>query len=738
MSIHYQEEEKTFTIHTAHTTYQMKVDSYGYLLHLYYGAKTTGNMDYLLTFADRGFCPNPYDAGVDRTYSMDVLPQEFPAQGNGDFRSSALVIRNSNGAYSSDLRYESHIIREGKYALPGLPALYDNGEEAQTLEIVLQDAMTKVRVILLYGVLPGKDMITRSVRVTNHGSDAVNLEKISSACLDFVQGDYDLIHFYGRHAMERNMERTRVMNGIQTIGSKRGTSSHQHNPFLILAEKTTTEQHGCCYGLSFVYSGNFKGEVEKDQFNQTRALLGLQDELFSYRLDTDETFQAPEVVMSFSAQGLERLSHNYHRAYRENLCRGKYKLRPRPVLINNWEATYFDFTGDKIYDIARQAAELGVEMLVLDDGWFGSRDSDNAGLGDWYVNEDKLQGTLDSLVKRINGLGLKFGIWVEPEMVSEDSGLYRAHPDWAFQIPGRRPVRGRNQLVLDFSRQEVRDSIYDQLCGLLDSANIEYVKWDMNRSITDVYSALADSGRQGEILHRFVLGLYEVLEKLLQRYPDLLIEGCSGGGGRFDAGMLYYTPQIWCSDNTDAIDRIRIQYGTSFGYPVSAVGSHVSAVPNHQTGRITPMETRGITAMAGSFGYELDLNKISEEEKSCVKKQIRQYHKCWEMIHNGKYYRLTNPFSDTETAAWEFVREDKSEALVQLVILEHHGNMPARYIKLRGLDAEADYRLAELEGAGNAEDGGRTYNGAALMQAGLPVPQELIQYQAAQMHFVRV
>lgn len=735
MSIHYQEQEKIFTIHTAHTTYQMKVDSFGYLLHLYYGAKTGGNMDYLLTYADRGFSGNPYDAGEDRTYSMDVLPQEYPVQGNGDYRSSALIIRNSNGTYSSDLRYESHTIQNGKYALSGLPAVYDNGEEAKTLEIVLQDTVTKVKVILLYGVLPEKDIITRSVRVTNHGSKAIYLEKISSACLDFVHGDYDLIHFYGRHAMERNLERTQVMNGIQTIGSKRGTSSHQHNPFLILAEKTTTEEYGCCYGLSFVYSGNFKGEVEKDQFNQTRVLLGLQDELFSYQLDAEETFQAPEVAMSFSAQGLERLSHNYHRVYRENLCRGKYKLTPRPVLINNWEATYFDFTGDKIYDIARQAAELGVEMLVLDDGWFGRRDSDNTGLGDWYVNEAKLQGTLDGLVKRINGLGLQFGIWVEPEMVSEDSDLYRAHPDWAFQIPGRRPVRGRNQLVLDFSRQEVRDCVYEQLCCLLDSANIEYVKWDMNRSITDVYSALADSSRQGEILHRFVLGLYEVLEKLLKRYPDLLIEGCSGGGGRFDAGMLYYTPQIWCSDNTDAIDRIRIQYGTSFGYPVSTVGSHVSAVPNHQTGRITPMETRGITAMAGSFGYELDLNKISGEEKACVKKQIRQYHRYWEMIHNGKYYRLTDPFSNTETAAWEFVREDQSEALLQLIILEHHGNAPAEYVKLRGLDAEADYRLTESE---EADGSGRTYNGAALMQAGLPVPQELTQYQAAQMHFVRV
>ena len=385
---------------------------------------------------------------------------------------------------------------------------------------------------------------------------------------------------------------------------------------MIIAGNGTDEDHGSCYGMSFVYSGNFKGEAEKDQFNQTRVSMGLQDELFEYMLLPGEIFEAPEVVLSYSRKGLSALSRNYHRVYRQHLCRGKYKTIPRPVLLNNWEATYFDFTGDKIYEIAKQASELGVEMLVLDDGWFGKRDSDFSGLGDWSVNEAKLGGTLNSLVTRINSLGMKFGIWVEPEMVSEDSELYRAHPDWAFTIPGRKPVRSRSQLVLDFSRPQVVDHVFGQISQVLDSANIEYVKWDMNRSITDVYSAMARKNGQGEVLHRYMLGVYDFLERLCKRYPNLLIEGCSGGGGRFDAGMLYYTPQIWCSDNTDAIDRIRIQYGTSFGYPVSAVGSHVSAVPNHQTGRTTPMKTRGVVAMAGSFGYELDLNKITDEDKS--------------------------------------------------------------------------------------------------------------------------
>ena len=724
MAIIFDTEKKIFTLHTNHTTYQIQVDRYGFLLHLYYGSRANGSMEYLLTHYDRGFSGNPYEAGDDRTYSMDALPQEYPCQGNGDFRSPCLVIKNQDGTYSCDLRYQGYEIKNGKYGISGLPAVYAGEEEAQTLEISLEDRLTKVKVVLLYGVLPGYDVITRSVKVINGGAGFITLEKIQSACLDFVGGDYDLIQFYGRHAMERNMQRTPIAHGSQVIGSRRGTSSHQYNPFMVIAGRNTDEDHGSCYGLSFVYSGNFKGEAEKDQFDQTRVSIGLQDELFSYGLSPQEAFEAPEVVMSYSKHGLSALSHNYHKVYRRHLCRGKYKTVPRPVLINNWEATYFDFTGDKIYDIAKQASELGVEMLVLDDGWFGKRDSDFSGLGDWAVNEAKLGGTLDSLVKRINGLGMKFGIWVEPEMVSEDSDLYRAHPEWAFTVPGRKPVRGRSQLVLDFSRPEVVDAVFEQITKVLDSANIEYVKWDMNRSITDVYSSMARDNRQGEVLHRYILGLYDFLERLCGKYPDLLIEGCSGGGGRFDAGMLYYTPQIWCSDNTDAIDRIRIQYGTSFGYPVSAVGSHVSAVPNHQTGRITPMKTRGVVAMAGSFGYELDLNKITEEDKACVREQIEEYHKYWSLIHDGDYYRLTNPFENLEIAAWAFVSEDRKEALLNVVTLNSHGNNPVSYIKLKGLDEDSLY----------CDEDGNIYCGSALMEAGIPVPVMEGEYQSWQLY----
>ena len=706
----------------------MQVDRYGFLLHLYYGKKTDGCMDYLLTYYDRGFSGNPYDAGEDRTYSMDTLPQEFPCYGNGDFRSTAFAVENADGSMSCDLRYKSHKIFDGKYNLEGLPAVYASEEEAQTLEILMEDPVTGVKVVLLYGVLPAQDIITRSVCVKNESSGKIYLNKIESASLDFLYGDYELLTFYGRHAMERNVQRVPVVHGTQKIGSVRGTSSHQYNPMMILAEKETTEDKGNCYAMSFVYSGCFQGEVLKDQLNQTRMMLGLQEEAFRYPLETGEMFQAPEVILSYSSEGMNRLSQNLHHCIRQHICRGKYKEEIRPILINSWEAAYFDFTGDTIYELAKAAKKVNIDMLVMDDGWFGKRDDDNSGLGDWFVNEKKLGGTLGNLIKRINDLGVKFGIWIEPEMVSEDSDLYRKHPDWALTVPGRNPVRSRNQLVLDFSRKEVVDEIYDQICKVLDQGNIEYVKWDMNRSLMDVYSATTKD--QGRVLHDYVLGLYDFLERLVQRYPNLLIEGCSGGGGRFDAGMMYYTPQIWCSDNTDAIDRLRIQYGTSFGYPVSVVGSHVSAVPNHQTGRKTPLHTRGVVAMSGTFGYELNLMKLSEEEKQEIREQIEEYKRYAPIIQNGLYYRLSNPTTE-EICAWEFVHTDEKEqskVLLNIVMQVIHGNMTVNYVKLQGLEETAVYR---------EEKSGKRYTGAALMYGGMPLPIESGEYQAYQYCFVK-
>ena len=728
MGIIYCEKDRTFTLQTKNTTYQMQVDRYGFLLHLYYGKKTDGCMDYLLTYYDRGFSGNPYDAGEDRTYSMDTLPQEFPCYGNGDFRSTAFAVENADGSMSCDLRYKSHKIFDGKYNLEGLPAVYASEQEAQTLEILMEDPVTGVKVVLLYGVLPAQDIITRSVSVKNESSGKIYLNKIESASLDFLYGDYELLTFYGRHAMERNVQRVPVVHGTQKIGSVRGTSSHQYNPMMILAEKETTEDKGNCYAMSFVYSGCFQGEVLKDQLNQTRMMLGLQEEAFRYPLETGEMFQAPEVILSYSSEGMNRLSQNLHHCIRQHICRGKYKEEIRPILINSWEAAYFDFTGDTIYELAKAAKEVNIDMLVMDDGWFGKRDDDNSGLGDWFVNEKKLGGTLGNLIKRINDLGVKFGIWIEPEMVSEDSDLYRKHPDWALTVPGRNPVRSRNQLVLDFSRKEVVDEIYDQICKVLDQGNIEYVKWDMNRSLMDVYSSVTRD--QGRVLHDYVLGLYDFLERLVQRYPNLLIEGCSGGGGRFDAGMMYYTPQIWCSDNTDAIDRLRIQYGTSFGYPVSVVGSHVSAVPNHQTGRKTPLHTRGVVAMSGTFGYELNLMKLSEEEKQEIREQIAEYKSYASIIQNGLYYRLSDPTTE-EICAWEFVHTDEKEqskVLLNIVMQVIHGNMTVNYVKLQGLEETAVYR---------EEKSGKRYTGAALMYGGMPLPIEPGEYQAYQYCFVK-
>ena len=673
------------TDHTAYknTTYQMGVGNYGQLLHLYYGKCLTGDMRYLLTYYDRGFSGNPYEAECDKTYSMDALPQEYPCFGNGDFRS---------------------------------PATYDEtGAESETLKVYLEDAPGGVRVTLLYGVFAELDIITRAVQITNCGTEAVHVEKAASAALDFMTGEFDVIHFHGRHGMERIFERTPVEHANQVFGSRRGASGHQQNPFVMLSGKQTGEDAGECYGCMLLYSGNFKAEA----------------------------------VLSYSANGFSALSWNLHRLIRSHICRSAYRDTKRPVLINNWEATYFDFTGEKIIEIAKHAAELGVEMLVLDDGWFGKRDDDLAGLGDWTVNEKKLGMPLSQVAEKIRALGMKFGIWIEPEMVCEDSDLYREHPDWAFTIPGRKPVRARYQLVLDYSRKEVVDGIFTQIAKVLDETKADYVKMDMNRHLTDVWSKTEGEQNQGAILHRYMLGVYDFLERLHERYPALLIEGCSGGGGRFDAGMLYYTPQIWCSDNTDAIERVKIQYGTSFAYPSCTVGSHVSAVPNHQTGRTTELATRAAVAMAGSFGYELDLNLLTEEEKEQVRAQIKNYHRFEMLIRQGRYYRLTDVWQKKEYAAWEYCRPDGSEALVTVVTLNTQCNPATEYVKLRGLGEDKKYRVEVVGMQTGGENGQRIngtpnavepeyYTGAQLVYAGVPVPRLGNEYKSWQVYVKEV
>ena len=727
MGIKVNEKESFFSITTQNTEYQFKADKFGVLKHLWYGEKTECDMEYLLDYPDVGFSGQIYDAADDRTNSIDTMPLEYPCGGIGDFRIPAVRVAHADSSTALDLRYKGYCIKNGKYSIPGLPAVYAEEKKAQTLEITLSDTASDTEVILRYGVLEELDIITRSTEICNKGSSPIFLKEAASLSLDIPFGDWEWIHFQGRHTKERVPERTPLIHGIQESSSSRGMSSHHQNPSFIICSPDCSEQAGKCYGGFFVYSGSFQTRIELDQLNQTRAVMGINPNLFGWKLKGGESFHTPEAVMTYSNEGFSKLSHNFHKVIRENICRGKYKLAERPVLLNNWEATYFDFDADKILKIAENAAALGVDMLVLDDGWFGKRDSDTSGLGDWFVNEKKLSGGLGSLVEKIKALGMKFGLWFEPEMVSEDSELYRTHPDWVIKIPSRKPNRARCQLVLDMSRKDVLENLYDSISAILKSADISYIKWDANRNICDWYSGELSAENQCELPHRYVLGLYELLERLNMDFPDVMIEGCSGGGGRFDAGMLYYCPQIWCSDDTDAFERTEIQYGTSFIYPISAVGSHVSVVPNHQTGRITPFETRAVTAMAGSFGYELDLGKLSEDEKQAVFRQIERFKKYGPLIHNGKYYRLSDPTTENY-ALWEYVSEDKSEALIHGMVFRTVPNMKRIVIRAAGLSPEGEYMI---------EGSGEIYSGAALMNGGILLQRTWGDHCPVEIHLIK-
>ncbi len=742
MSILYDSERGGFILTTRNTTYQMQISSLGHLLHLYYGRRLEGNMEHLYIPQDCGFSPNPYELRLERSWSLDLLPQEYSGGNTGDYRLSSLNLVTEDGIWGTDLRYLRSEILPGKYSVLGMPSAFDCGNEAETLSITLKDSVSCLEVELLYGVYEQQDVITRAVRLTNTGTMPVRLEKAASVCLDIPFGEWDMIHFDGRHTMERQMNRVPLTMGIQTAASRRGTSGHQHNPFVIICNPSATEDFGDCYGLMQVYSGSHRTDAEVDQRGSLRVVSGIHDEQFNWKLEPGQCFNTPEVLLTFTHQGLTHLSQTYHRFIRRNICRSKYTYARRPVLINNWEATYFDFDAGKILNIARRAKELGVEMLVLDDGWFGKRDDDNAGLGDWFVNPSKLPDGLEPLITQINHIGLKFGLWVEPEMVNEDSDLFRAHPDWALRVPGRGAAMSRNQLVLDLSRDDVVDWLYETLSGLLRQYHIEYIKWDMNRSIADVYSRLLPSDRQGEVLHRYMLGLYRLLEQLTTEFPDVLFEGCSGGGGRFDAAMLAYSPQIWCSDNTDAIERLSIQYGTSFGYPVSSMGSHVSACPNHQTGRNTPLGTRAVVAMSGTFGYEMDLNTLTEDEKQQVREQIKRFDEYYDLIQNGDYYRLDHGKENHYFTAWQFVSSEQNESLVNVVATHPRNNMNPICIRLKGLNPKAIYMVERQEVFGcetrhyQTLSGKRkqSYSGAALMYGGYMLPFLSGEYPSVQIY----
>ena len=729
MSIRIDHETGLITLHTLHTSYQMWADGQGVVHHLYYGPAIGGSdLRGLEFYSDCGFSPQPAGMDRQRDYSLDTLCQEYTGSGVGDYRIGCLRLAGPDGSRAADLRFVSAEAVPGKYSLPGLPAACAEDGACETLRLKLKDKVNGLAVTLLYGVFAQADVITRAALLENEGSGPIRLDKAASACLDLPFGKWELIHFHGRHCMERQPERVPLSHNIQTLRSARGASSHQHNPFAILAAPHTTEEAGECLGAMLVWSGNFKIECEVSQMQSTRLVAGVSDDDFSWTLEPGGQFAAPEVLFCYSDQGLSELSARYHRFLQRHIIRSPWRDKPRPILINNWEATYMDFDAQRIWDIARQARDLGVEMLVLDDGWFGERSDDSSGLGDWQFNEKKLGCTFDQLIGRVREMGLLFGLWIEPEMVCANTALYAAHPDWALSIPGRAPATGRSQLVLDMGRPDVVDYLYDLFHRLLAEHDIAYIKWDMNRNLTDVYSRALPPERQGEAAYRYMLGLYSLLDRLTRDFPQVLFEGCAGGGGRFDAGMLCYCPQIWCSDDTDAIHRIKIQYGTSFGYPPCAMGSHISASPNHQTGRSTLLSTRAVVAMAGTFGYELDLQKLTADEKEMVKAQIVRYKQLQPLLLEGRCERLTDAVTDTCFTAWQFTAPDRSRAAVSVVVIDPQANPWPIHIRLRGLDPQALYHESLTE---------RVYTGAALCHAGLTLPIMQGDYPAVQIMIER-
>lgn len=710
MPVIYNEEQKIFVLNTQNTTYAIGIVDESYLCHVYYGKRLhTTDLRYLLKEEDAPYVPSKNQR--EKNSFLDMAYMEYPETGMGDYRESAFCMKDMDGYRASELCYEKYEIAEGKPSLTGLPSTWGAKDTCSTLKLYCRDQLTGVRVCLQYTAFEDVDAITRSVVVENQGTKSVYLEKVLSACLDLEDRDYEMIGLFGSWARERHMQRRPLGYGRSNIASFHGESSHQEHPFLALVTPDTTQTNGEVYAMNFVYSGNFIAQAEKNQFDSVRMTMGIHPEGFCWKLDPKEVFTAPEVVMVYSDEGLGKMTRTFHDLYRMHLIRSPYLHKERPILINNWEATYFDFDEKKLIDIAKEASQLGIEMLVMDDGWFGHRSSDDSSLGDWQVNEEKLKGGLSYLIEEVKKTGMKFGIWFEPEMISPDSNLYHEHPDWAIQIPGRDITQSRAQYVLDLSRQEVVDAVYDMVAAILKSADISYVKWDMNRQLTTLGSAKLPADRQGELFHRYMLGVYQLQERLITDFPDLLLENCSGGGARFDAGMLYYSPQIWCSDDTDAIERLEIQEGTALVYPLSCMGAHVSVCPNHTVGRTTPFETRGHVALAGTFGYELDITKLSEEEKQMVKEQTALYHKHHNLIAEGDYYRLVSARETGHQAdSFMVVSKDKTKALLFYVQVLAKANAKSRFLRLQGLDANKSYQV-----------NGQIYTGETLMCAGIKI-----------------
>ena len=717
---------KMFKLDGKDTSYVFGVIDEGFLVHGYFGKKIEDDdLTYLLRLEENPWVPkaNMRDMGT----FMDMTAFEYPCHGRGDYREPCLIVEDGEGMTTTDLRYVSHKVYKGKPALEGLPATFAKENDAETLEITCIDKHTGLEAVLVYTVFNNLDAVTRSVRLKNTGKAPLNVKRVLSMCVDFDNDGYDLITLNGSWARERVIERSKLHHGKQGVDSVKGESSHQNNPFMALVSHNADEDMGEAYGFNFVYSGNFFAQAEVTQNKCTRAVMGINHFDFNWLLEEGEEFVAPEVVMVYSDEGIGKMSRTFHDLYRQHLIRGEYKDKRRPILINNWEATYFNFDTEKLIGIAKEASKLGIEMLVMDDGWFGHRDSDNSSLGDWFVYEKKLQGGLKYLVDEVNKLGMKFGIWFEPEMISPDSELYKKHPEWAIQVRGREMTMSREQYVLDYSNKEVRDYVYGMMRNVLDSANIEYIKWDMNRQLTEVGSTSLPKNRQRELWHRYVLGVYDLMNRLTTDYPHILLENCSGGGARFDPGMLYYSPQIWCSDDTDAIERLKIQHGTSICYPASAMGAHVSDCPNHTVGRSTPFATRGNVAMVGTFGYELDVTRIPQADRDAIPAQIAEFNKYNPIVRTGDQYRIGNVLEDTMWDAWIFVAKDKSEAVFTFVQVLGRPNYRSRRIRLKGLDPNASYKNMET---------GEIHSGNVLMNMGIFVKLDG-DFTSKVVHFVK-
>lgn len=715
MSIHISKDERLFHLETENSSYVFRVLENQQLQHLYYGKRIHVKENYgnLASYQTRGFEVS-YTADEERI-QLSMIPNEYAAYGKGDFRHPAYQVQDATGSRITELKYQGYTLSTGKKRLEILPSTFDDdGDRSEVLTITLKDDIIGLVVKLNYTVFPGQNVIVRNVEFINEGQSDLKLLKAMSLQLDLPDDQFDFIHFSGAWLRERQLYRTALRPGLQSIDSLRYSSSPQNNPFFILSRKHTTEESGEVYGFNLVYSGNFQNSIEVDHFDTTRVLVGVNPVEFEYLLEPQMSFVTPEAIMSYSAQGMNALSQQLAIFYREHLVNPRFAKRPRPIVLNSWETMYFNLTTDKVLELAKCGQQLGVELFVLDDGWFGHREGDNSSLGDWTTDYRRLPKGISYIADEIHKMGMQFGLWFEPEMISIDSELYRTHPEWMICTPHRKPSVGRHQYVLDFTNQEVIDYLFDAISSIIQETKLEYIKWDYNRHITDAYTATLPTTRQMEFGHRYILGVYQLLERLTKAYPEVLFESCSSGGGRFDLGMMYYAPQAWTSDDTDPIERLKIQHGTSYGYSLSMMSAHVSASPNEQSGRRTNLDTRAAVAYFGVFGYELDVTTLEAAEAEKVKEQIDFYKKYREVFQYGNFFRIRSPFED-DVVDWQVVSSDKSTAILLHTSLISHLNPGYSVVKFCGLDEDKRYTIA-----GTDEE----FFGDELMNAGVKIVPE--------------